>query len=305
MESHCSTQTLKTPHDLIASIEAREHQFFIEVPEPWNRIYGLSPSFPKGLVSVLQEFIKQCPKTSVSIFAPDAEYSQTDLSRLIYLRRRKDLVAYERMEFLLSPERITELLGECLQTPGGPVTEALSVFQVFEPSVQDVFVCVHGARDQCCGLFGKELYHSLRGDPVLRDRGLRIFRCSHIGGHRYAPTFLEASALRCWGQATGDRALQILQRSGEVDSVLDYYRGSALLADPLQQVAEREMLRRYGWDWFSFRNVSYVTEDSQVLVRFENGEHRVHIERAEPVALKANCDEETVSMFPQYRSETL
>ena len=52
--------------------------------------------------------------------------------------------------------------------PGEPVTEPL------------LLVCTHDERDACCGLDGAALLDAVSGPNV--------FACSHLGGHRFAPT---------------------------------------------------------------------------------------------------------------------
>ncbi|KAK9827965.1 hypothetical protein WJX81_002585 [Elliptochloris bilobata] len=52
-----------------------------------------------------------------------------------------------------------------------------------------LFVCCHGSRDGRCGSLGEALARRL--EAAAREAGLlgdpvRVFRCSHIGGHKYA-----------------------------------------------------------------------------------------------------------------------
>ncbi len=54
--------------------------------------------------------------------------------------------------------------------PGEPVTEPL------------LLVCTHDERDACCGRDGAALLDAVSGPNV--------FACSHLGGHRFAPTAL-------------------------------------------------------------------------------------------------------------------
>jgi len=45
-----------------------------------------------------------------------------------------------------------------------------------------LLVCTNAKRDRCC---------ALRGRPIVNDlaaEGLRVWECSHTGGHRFAPT---------------------------------------------------------------------------------------------------------------------
>ncbi|CAL5225505.1 g8334 [Coccomyxa viridis] len=55
-----------------------------------------------------------------------------------------------------------------------------------------LFVCTHGSRDCRCGTIGDKLVRRL--DSLIAERDLEasiaVFRCSHIGGHKYAGNVL-------------------------------------------------------------------------------------------------------------------
>lgn len=298
---YCSQEVLKQEHSLIGSIEHRAHQLFIEVPEPWNKVFSLSEHFPPKLLNVLQFFSKNFASTSTSVFAPDSEYSDSKGLRLIYLQHHPD--SYSQSEFVIPRDEIAEALHDLLI---GKTPKKYAV----KSHHRDIFVCVHTQRDKCCGVFGRELYEKLRADQDIQKSNVRIFASSHIGGHRYAPTILESPTLNCWGQLNFEIARQIILRQGDVEAVLPHYRGSAHLSSGFFQAAERELIRHYGWDSFAFHDkhfIADVKEDTaQVRVNFVNKDSipeqfRVKVSKSAPVHLRANCDEDKVSGFPQYQ----
>jgi hypothetical protein len=61
-------------------------------------------------------------------------------------------------------------------------------------------VCTHGSRDACCGAFGGRLAAS------LRTMG-EVWEVSHLGGHRFAPTFWHLPSWRLYGRLPLDSAL--------------------------------------------------------------------------------------------------
>lgn len=299
MDAPCSLQAHKVPHQICASIEHRSHQLFIELPEPWERVFGLSEHFPPKLLNALQHFAKTLPNTSVSVFAPDAEYSSPDGLRIIYLRYDKAKLSYDTFEGVVLPEKLSELV---MGTPDCPLSKS--------PFPRDFFICAHAKRDHCCGVFGLELYEALRKDPQIKNANVRIFKCSHIGGHRYAPSMIEVPTLNCWGQLTFEAARQIVLREGDIESVVEHYRGSASMTSPYFQIAEKVLLRKYGWDWFSFANKSFSGEvradQNRVYANFTSKEspkehYSFDIASLDPIMLRANCDEEKINAFPQYR----
>lgn len=56
-------------------------------------------------------------------------------------------------------------------------------------------VCTHGARDRCCAKWGVGLWEALR-----KREGEQVWQCSHLGGHRFAPTALALPSGLLWGR---------------------------------------------------------------------------------------------------------
>jgi len=114
-----------------------------------------------------------------------------------------------------------------------------------EDGFRDVLVCTHGRRDVCCGALGTDLFSSL--DPAALPDGVRLWRTSHTGGHRFAPTFIVLPEATVWAYADTDLIDRVLRRRGDAAEVADRYRGCAGLDGPAVQALEREVLRRMGW----------------------------------------------------------
>ncbi len=305
---YCSLDAQSIMHDIIGSIEYRPHQIFLEVPEPWDRTFSLSQHFPAHLAVVLKTLAKKGSLVSTSLFAPDPTYSQAGGWRLLYLRAKPEALRYETFEFVIPPEKIAALVEQIVSAPD-PLDASFADYRVASQASRDYFICTHFRRDRCCGVFGNALYEKLRKDPLIQKHKIRIFRSSHIGGHRYAPTLLESPTLNCWGLLDAVRAQQIILREGPIENVIDHYRGSALFDSPFFQVAEREILRRQGWDWFQLEKRSFHGE-----LHNEHGIVTVHCSPAkgpqrrytvetystDPIRLRANCDDDETHAFPQY-----
>jgi len=73
-----------------------------------------------------------------------------------------------------------------------------------------VIVCTNGERDTCCGKFGKPVYLEAAAGP----HGRNVWQTNHIGGHRFAATFVCLPHGICYGRV----------REGKVvDDVIDKY----------------------------------------------------------------------------------
>ena len=68
------------------------------------------------------------------------------------------------------------------------------------------FVCTHGTRDACCARGGMPLYSALEHVAPTRT-----WQCSHLGGHRMAPTMLVLPHGVVYGRLPPTRAEQVVQ----------------------------------------------------------------------------------------------
>jgi hypothetical protein len=141
-------------------------------------------------------------------------------------------------------------------------------FAGYDSAVSDrlVLICTHGARDACCGSLGSALHRSIPG----LGPGVQLWRTSHTGGHRFAPTAIVLPEGTLWAYLDAELLTGIVHRTAPVDDVLPHYRGCAGLAGPEVQAADREGLRRQGWSWLD------TPRAGEVIARDDQG--RVHVQ---------------------------
>jgi len=141
--------------------------------------------------------------------------------------------------------------AELTVEPGGVIAAGLAVLD--EPprkdGIVDVLVCTHGRRDRCCGSLGMALASEIWADP-LEDEGVRLWRTSHTGGHRFAPTAVVLPGGTAWAFCDRDMLARIVRRDGPIGEVLTRYRGCAGMASPAIQALERAVLGEVGWSLF-------------------------------------------------------
>ena len=114
-----------------------------------------------------------------------------------------------------------------------------------ESPAVDVLVCTHGTRDSCCGRRGTNLAVELAASGRLAAENL--WRTSHLGGHRFAPTFMVLPQGTVWGFADVDLVTRVVHRAGDFADVAGQYRGCPGLDSPQVQALEAEVLGRVGW----------------------------------------------------------
>lgn len=166
-----------------------------------------------------------------------------------------------------------------------------------------VLVCCHGRRDVCCGSNGTRLAAELEQMP---DREFRVWRTSHLGGHRFAPTALVLPEGTVWAYADAAFLNGVVNRSLPVEHALPRYRGCAGFPSAEAQVADAGALRLEGWDWLDQARVATVTSrsdtDTEVLVRSERRSYtaRVGIRRVLPAPA---CGDDVVNEATPVQNE--
>lgn len=94
-----------------------------------------------------------------------------------------------------------------------------------DPDAPRLAVCANSARDLCCGLDGRALVQSLDDE--------RAWECSHLGGHRFAPTALLVGTGLVYGRLDSRTARTLLD-NGPTPDTAAYLRGRSALTPPAQ-----------------------------------------------------------------------
>jgi hypothetical protein len=184
-----------------------------------------------------------------------------------------------RRERLAGPGEgpLAEVVGELLSAGDGPAQEPGP-----GPDVIDLLVCTHGRRDACCGGRGTDLVRALvdaglvaRGAGEVPSSGsgagpqVRLWRTSHTGGHRFAPTALVLPSATLWAWADVALLDQVVRGAGPLSDALSRYRGCATLGPPAHQAVEKSLLAEVGWPLLSSWRRSFARDDGWVRVQTE------------------------------------
>jgi hypothetical protein len=94
-----------------------------------------------------------------------------------------------------------------------------------------LLICTNGKRDRCCAIAGRSLALQL-----CASRPDYVWECTHLGGHRFAPTGLFLPSGYAYGRLTYPEAISILDSPDSVPQ-LAKCRGRTTW-DSLGQVAE-------------------------------------------------------------------
>lgn len=99
-----------------------------------------------------------------------------------------------------------------------------------------LLVCTHGRRDACCAVHGRALLTDLHGYAAPAERH-RIWECSHVGGHRFAPTTLTLPDGMVHGRVRPADAAAFLRLAMRGQVLPESVRGCTWLSPRLQVAA--------------------------------------------------------------------
>ena len=264
----CSLVAKENNEPLIGTAVPFDHLLAIELDPPWPRDAWQAAQVPAGLSAILNRVAGRGIKVRPQALLPDAQRSQRGLKRVLFFQRPAEAFAtYFPLEFFLPDTQIIPLIEALLERPDDLVH--FNSYRQANTHQRDLLVCTHGSRDICCGKFGYGLYTALQEHPLVISGQVRVWRTSHTGGHRFAPTLIDLPYGHYWGHLDVDILPALLERHGSVEALLPHYRGWSGLS-PLEQIAEREIWRAEGWAWLDYHKVGQMlhldeTRDTAVV----------------------------------------
>ncbi|MBB6097473.1 hypothetical protein HNR42_000890 [Deinobacterium chartae] len=247
--SLCSQVSLQSDEDPAGSAFSFEHYLLVEIPTPWDSDLLASRHVPPGFA----EFVRDIQRTKLSFrplgLVPDQDTPE-GFVRLLYFRRPDGPFAHlEKYDYLVAPQEVTPLSRALLH---GEDLSLWAARRVTDTPERELLVCTHGSVDVCCAKFGYPLYREMRDTWVPRLEGrLRVWRTSHFGGHRFAPTVIDLPYGRVWAHLTPAALPYLLRREGHPKALHRHQRGWAGTTG-LGQIAERAALEAEGWAWLDY-----------------------------------------------------
>ncbi|MEO1132812.1 MAG: sucrase ferredoxin [Cyanobacteria bacterium J06639_1] len=252
---YCSEYSQASGEAPIGTAGELDHWVAIALPQPINRqLWADRPALAP---------LKQLPRAIalrlglrlriVAIASEGNTYDPERVQVLHYARPKGAFASFQRSEYCLPEHHVVSLIRHALARPQGQ-----SLLQQYRrddtDGIRDLFVCTHTRHDLACGRYGTPLFRLL--DREYGSSGhLRVWQCSHFGGHRFAPTVMDFPAGHCWGHLNSERiddVLEILlERRGDWRNLQPYYRGW-VGTHKFGQLLERELWARKGWDWLSY-----------------------------------------------------
>lgn len=245
----CSVISKANGEDPIGTAGTYDAFLLIEAKLPWSGAIWLEAgAMPQQVVDALQQAWDRGLNFRPLAIAPDREDAQPKSVRVMFYQRpAKQFAQFERQEFIIPVTQLGTLVMAILNQPND-----LPQFASYQQTgtVRDLLVCTHGNYDVACSRFGYPIYQQLRKSYAAGDH-LRVWRCSHFGGHEFAPTLIDLPTGQYWGHLEPNILDRLINRDEDVTALRSFYRGWAGLTK-FEQMVEREIFMQVGWQWLTY-----------------------------------------------------
>ena len=195
-----------------------------EVDAPWPK--------PVGKHEALVELVRACQASSENIRLLAALPSGDEPRRVIAFRPAAGGATRSERPMCVDPVgALQEVLAD----------DDADLHRVAD-GVTTALICTQGSHDQCCGTEGAAF-----ADWVEHNTSVEVFRVSHTGGHRFAPTAMTLPDGRMWAYLDPESGAMVLDDRDDAISVASKCRGWWGVPTGPAQVAERAVFAELGF----------------------------------------------------------
>lgn len=227
----CSPWTRAQGVDPIGSSARFDALILVEWPLPWPKDVSEIPALAAA---------SAVPGLRVMAVVPRPDEGGDGRLRVVHRRRT-------RSNHLAGTDHrvpMADVAALLATLAADPLADSAPLSSTVGESPPEVLVCAHGRRDACCGRWGTLMHLEL----AARWDGVRVWRCSHTGGHRFAPTAITLPEGRAWAYVDPDLLDDVVHRRGDLRAILTHDRGNSA-HDQWAQVVERALFEEHGWAW--------------------------------------------------------
>lgn len=308
----CSDNSRQAAEDMIGTASNHQTYILVECPPPWDSEALNSKWVPENLQVLIKEVKRKKLPITFLLIANNLSHKINSTTLLFYEKKEGLSNGYQKLEFKLENiEQVAAVVRKWLRNELSNYTGEKSV-------TRDILVCTHGSHDKCCSRYGNPFYfHAMASIFSSALDNVRLWRSSHFGGHRFAPTAIDFPDGRYYGALEQESFKSILTRSGDIKCLNKVYRGWGFLPNAIQAL-ERELILCYGWDWFNYKVESRIIkqdlEDNTLLAEltFEKPDGSIYRYQAniikdetKSMQLKASCNATQASVCVKYTVDSL
>ncbi|NJM68997.1 MAG: sucrase ferredoxin [Scytonema sp. RU_4_4] len=305
----CSDHSRQVGEDIIGSASTHQTYILVECPPPWTSEAFQSRWVPENLQILIKEVKRNKLPITFLLIANNLSHKVDQTTLLIYQRKKGLSNGYHKQEFqLINIEQVAAVVRKWLR---GDFSDYDADFQT--STTRDILICTHGSHDKCCARYGNPFYfYATSIISNLELDNVRVWKSSHFGGHRFAPTALDFPDGRYYGGLEQESFQSILTRSGDITFLKKVYRGWGILPHSLQ-VLERELILRHGWDWFNYKVAGEIIKqnlDKNIILAELNVEKpdgslycyqaKLIKDETRTLKLKSSCNATQESVYTKY-----
>jgi hypothetical protein len=160
-----------------------------------------------------------------------------------------------------------------------------------------ICVCTHARHDQCCAVKGRPVVTAL-----ARAHPLATWECSHLGGDRFAATFILFPHGLYYGRATASDAPQIVDAYREGLLEPQWFRGRSSLPNVVQAAAAFARAERGDNRIGAFEYQSWTEDHGVHSVHFRHGSTELTVHLGETISepLLSTCAAVTARPVRQF-----
>jgi hypothetical protein len=273
-EYECSKFTSLSQENMICSASTPAIHIAIEFSMPWHSVPGQTANFPKPFLTLNNFLIKKKLEFGINYFSKNI-FSIDNFTRIFLFKKNEDEFSdYQKYEFLFPNQNLEEAMFLLTSFITGENNKVLQ-WQIEDfKNTKELFVCVHGERDQCCGKYGLALFQDFEIliNQLNYKNNFRVWQSSHLGGHRFAPTFFEAPSMRWYGLFEAKKIESFLDRSNNNFNVTNCYRGMSGIKNKYVQLAENFLFQKYSWEWLKYSDKKYniisLDNEKNIIIEF-------------------------------------
>lgn len=234
----CAPFTQSLGVDPIGSAFHANLVVLVEVPLPWPKPVSEHPLL-SGVFGLMRTAVVPTRVLACEPFRDAGDTAGDEVGVVVF---RFDGTGYVRKDLVVDAN---EVLGTVAAECASSELDVLASTLASETERRSLLVCTQGSHDVCCG----ELGVPLADDVDASYENVDVFRVSHTGGHRFAPTALSMPDGRMWAFLTSPDVRSILERSGSPADVAGKCRGWIGAKKGAGQAAERVVFATADWQW--------------------------------------------------------
>jgi hypothetical protein len=251
----CSIDSLESDEEMYGTATRVDTWLILEYYGRWSGEAFRDSQIPRESKERISRYLKTCPNSRLQL-VKKKNGSRDGIKLYIASSREKDPRLYE---FTIDGYGDIPELDFDMMIKDGSSERSEPIF----------LICTNGEHDQCCGKFGMPVFLEV----AQGMQGTDTWQSTHIGGHRFASTFVCLPHGLYYGRVReGRRAEEIFvkYKNGRID--LRSYRGRSCY-DPHVQAAEYFLRNERGiYELSSLRLNDAGESGGEMKVEFSAGE---------------------------------